>query len=517
VTDDAGRFRFTRLPAGRYSISARKAGYPQMNYGARRANRTGSGVVIADGQALTDVTVTLARGAVIEGTVYDEQGTPMPGVPLNAWEVRTALSGDRTLTFPRAGGDVTTDDRGMYRIYNLPPGEYTIGTAWYFSSTIVRVPTDDEIRAAFAVSTAAAAPGTTSARVAAPSTPLSYSPIYHPDLVDPMSARTFTLAAGEERTGVDVRMRMVPMSYVEATVTDQDGSTPQNIEIQLSRRSPIAALNSATVTFGAGGRYRSEPLPPGDYGFVVTAAATPNQPARTAAMPLTISGAEPIKLSITLQSQPPVAGQLIFEGSTAPPDKTRISVGLGYAPNSFGNRNSIRSTVSADGVLKIDNVSPGRYILYSTVPGQPSTGPTGWTLLSAQADGRDVTDQVFEIGSGAPPSLTLTYTDKIGELSGRLVQPSGKPGTDYFVVIVPKEREYWLPGSRRIVSTRPDLDGRYVLRGLPAGNYQIAVTTEFDTDDLREMSALEKLVAASVPVTLGAGEQKTFDIRVGGG
>jgi len=37
VTDDAGQFAFTNLPADRYSLSAAKAGYVPWNYGSKRA------------------------------------------------------------------------------------------------------------------------------------------------------------------------------------------------------------------------------------------------------------------------------------------------------------------------------------------------------------------------------------------------------------------------------------------------------------------------------------------------
>jgi protocatechuate 3,4-dioxygenase beta subunit len=91
VTDEAGRFLFAAIPAGRYTLTVRKPGYPQMSFGAREPFRTGSGVVVAAGQALSGLSITLARGGVIEGTVYNEQGQPVPGVPVQPWELRTAL------------------------------------------------------------------------------------------------------------------------------------------------------------------------------------------------------------------------------------------------------------------------------------------------------------------------------------------------------------------------------------------------------------------------------------------
>jgi len=113
--------------------------------------------------------------------------------------------------------------------------------------------------------------------------------------------------------------------------------------------------------------------------------------------------------------------------------------------------------------------------------------------------------------------LVVTFTDQVSELSGSLTLPSGAPATDFFVIAIPADKTYWLPQSRRIVSARPDRTGRYVFRGLPAGDYRIALTTDLVPRDLQEVSALEQLAAQSVPVTLTTGEKKTLDLRPAGG
>src|SRR5207344_3609621 len=51
-TDDHGRFVFTGLPGGRYTLVATKPGYVRAAYGARRADRPGTPITLADGQQL---------------------------------------------------------------------------------------------------------------------------------------------------------------------------------------------------------------------------------------------------------------------------------------------------------------------------------------------------------------------------------------------------------------------------------------------------------------------------------
>src|SRR5262245_41276838 len=63
VADDEGRFAFTGLPAGRFTVTAQKSGYPERSYGAKQPYRTGSGVLLQDGQHVIDLSLTLAKGA----------------------------------------------------------------------------------------------------------------------------------------------------------------------------------------------------------------------------------------------------------------------------------------------------------------------------------------------------------------------------------------------------------------------------------------------------------------------
>ena len=155
---------------------------------------------------------------------------------------------------------------------------------------------------------------------------------------------------------------------------------------------------------------------------------------------------------------------------------------------------------------------PGRYRLGAAV-----SGPTGqqWMLQSIVAGERDVTDLPFEVPDGSVPPLTVTFTDRVSELSGTLTDATGRPAPGYFVIVASAIREYWLPGSRRIVSGLPDVNGRFVFRALPPGDYRVAVTTDLVQSDLADRNALVEMMNQSTPVTIGVGEKKVFDIRLG--
>jgi len=516
VADDEGRFSFTSLPSGRFTITAKKAGYPEMSYGAKRPFRAGSGVFLQDGQQVRDLALTLARGAALTGTVYDDHGQPMPGVPLMAWEIRTALGGERTLDYASSGPDtVITDDRGMYRVYGLPPGEYTVGTTWYYSGLgyDVRVLTDAEIRAAFqAANQSAAVPG---APVTPPRDPPrhNYSAVFSPGVIDPLSAATFSVAAGEERAGVDLRMQFVPMSGIDVTIVSPDGNAV-TAGVTIARRSAVKALNTMQVRPGQSeARFTTGSLSPGLYSILAEVPARPGKSPLWAIADAMVGGDKNVAVSLALQSTLTASGRVVFEGATAPPaDLSKVSVFLrGMGPVSA----QTGSAVDASGGIAITGVIPGPYRISGSVPAA-AAGAT-WSVRSVVLDGQDVTDRSFDIGAGGATGLVVTFTDQVSELSGSLTLPSGAPATDFFVIAIPADKSYWLPQSRRIVSARPDRTGRYGFRGLPAGDYRIALTTDLVPRDLQEVSALEQLAAQSVPVTLTTGEKKTLDLRPAGG
>jgi protocatechuate 3,4-dioxygenase beta subunit len=514
ITDDQGRFSVTDLPVGRFTVSAEKTGYPRVSYGATRPYRAGAGIFLQAGQKVVDIRLSLASGAGFTGVVYDEHGEPLPGVPVQAWEVRTALSGERTVEFPSAGVETTytTDEQGRYRIYGLAPGDYVMGTAWFYHGQpfAIRMLTDAELRAAFQSAGQQQSGGD---RSAAPDPArYNYSPVFSPGVVDPFAAGVFSLEAGQMRTGVDLRMQFQPMSSVEATITAPDGTEPVT-RTTLSHRNIPDALNTMSMMPAASGRYREGSLSPGDWRLSAQVPAEAGKPAMWAIADFTASAGQPITLSLFLQPALVLKGAVRFESALAKPpaDLSRLNILLRKVGLS---ELETATAIDPTGAVSITGVIPGQYSLRATVPAGIS-GATTWAVKSVVAGGQDVTDRRFEIPSSGLPDLTITFSDVTTELAGAITTATGGPATDYFVIAIPADRAYWLSGSRRIASTRPDGSGRYQFRTLPAGEYRIALTTDLVPEDLRDTAALERLFAQSVAVSMGAGEKKTLDLRTG--
>jgi hypothetical protein len=111
-----GRFRFTELPDGNYTVTATKPQFLQ--------DQPDHASVML-GPSREDFQVTMSPLGVIEGTATDLDGNPLPGIVIRAM-TSSVVSGRRKVEEIRS--DVT-NDRGAYRIWSLEPGKYYLKAA----------------------------------------------------------------------------------------------------------------------------------------------------------------------------------------------------------------------------------------------------------------------------------------------------------------------------------------------------------------------------------------------------
>ncbi len=598
ISDDQGRFNFTALPAGRFTMTASKAGFVDIAYGAKRPGRPGTAIQLADGQKLDRLAMTMPRGSVLTGVVVDENGEPSPGTQVRAlrYAIRT---GEKSLQ--QAGQD-QTDDRGMYRIYALQPGDYIV-------SAVPRNMGVGDLRASIATEVATlmqqaqaqngggggggridgaalvAVTGSPGAQqlmnraielqqqlaTTEQQQPTAYAPVYYPGTTSPVSATTVTLGVGEERTSVDFMLQLVPTAQVEGTVVGPDGTIPANLTITLvpndgTGMPGIPGVGGNNARPNAQGQFVFRNITPGQYSLQARAnifkpngadqntqavqgplggrggvagrgRGGPQEIAQVlwAATDLTVAGQNLPAVALTLQPGMTVAGRLDFEGGQPPQDLSGSRVTLlprGQQPMAMGNIPP--ATVDAGGHFTIAGVPPGRYVFTASVTaaggqggplGGRGAGPAAgglsasspWTLKSAVAAGRDALDFPLDINPNQDiESAVLSFSNRTQELSGTIQDAAGRPTSDFTIIVFPSDKRYWLPQSRRITSARPATDGRFSLRGLPAGDYRLTAVTDVEPGEWYDPAFLAQLLNVSIPIALAEGETKTQDIKLAG-
>jgi hypothetical protein len=526
VTDDSGRFVMSALAAGQYSITADKTGYLRMNYGATRPARLGTSVVLADGQHAAGLTIAMPRGAVIAGTVTNSAGEPEPDVQVTAlyWQLR---NGERTLVPVTS---TVTDDRGGYRLAGLNRGDYLVSVE---PPEAARGPADLIQIADGAVDRALRQiqePATAAAPLSAPRPrPLGPAPVFYPGTVRSAAALTVTLAGGEERGGIDIRTELVPMARVTGTVS-ADGQPVAGVQVSLLSLGPPAPNFAYAIggrlgprTTDAQGQFAFIGVPPGEYRVQVSTRAIgarsggppPDPNPRMAFATVDVDGND-LALDLTLQPGMSMSGRFVFDGASPPVSLAGAQVGLEGLHISPGWQVDIfKADAAADGSFRASGLAPGRFLLSAMAPG--STPTSGWALKSMVANTRDLLDAPFELSPGEILSdVVVTFTDRPAELTGALQNSSGTPTSDYFIVVFSTDPKFWFPNSRRIVSVRPNSAGSYSIRNLPPGEYLLSALTDVETGEWFDPDFLRALAAASpIKITIGDGEQKRQDLRIG--
>jgi len=225
---------------------------------------------------------------------------------------------------------------------------------------------------------------------------------------------------------------------------------------------------------------------------------------------VTVEGRD-LDVSLTLQPGIPVSGRVEFKTATpmTADDIAAVRIQLRaidgptitYQPAAVVTE---RRTFAFDGVVP----GPFRFI---------STTGAGRELFatSATIGGREALDGPIDIKS-AITDMAVVFTDRPSEVTGTLQDATGRPATDYFIVVFSTNRAYWTPLSRRVMQTRPGNDGKYVLRNLPAGEYLLAALTDLAPGDTSDPTFLAQLVSSAQKITVTDGSTTVQPFRIGG-
>ena len=535
LTGADGRFMFRDLGSGGFTVTASKGGYADGASGRRRPGGAPQALTLTDVQRSHTAVIRVWKNAAIAGTVLDEAGEPVVGLAVLAM-ARTLVGGRRR--FGHAGATAITDDRGMYRIGNVQPGEYLVMASPPLMSA--RVSTLLEARASgrggagelAALATGALLSGTMGLQVgdamigigrgqATPPPPAGarmqvYPPTFHPAANSPAQAVTIVVASGEERTGVDLQLQPVAAARVSGTVSTPAGPAalatlhlvPEGFdEVDPWAFAPLAGAD-------AGGTFTFPAVTPGQYRLQTTVRPTPsgtNNDVFWTDMPMTIAGADVDGVVVSTHPGLRLAGRFEFEGTnprpTGPPQRPTLTVPIsleradGPAPVPRGGTSS-----SQDG-FALTGIPGGRYRV------RVSNSPAGWMFKSATLNGVDVSETPFDFSRDVS-DLVITFTDRWTGVSG-VVQGTGADAA--VVLVFPTDAQAWTDygtTSRRLKSARPNAQGRFGLSSLPPGDYFIVAIPDEQSADWIDPKTLDALARLATQISIGDGDHRTIDLRV---
>lgn len=509
VADDDGQFAVEGLAGGRYAVSASKPGYLTAYFGNRVSYlRPSTPIALAPGERRVDLQLFVARGAAIEGTVRDEWGQPLASAQVSARLLSPARGERRFVAASSGPAWVVTDDRGQFRLYGLVPGEYTVRAG---VATMASILSAEEVEAA-------RQQVTTGQRVT-PRAPTvrRLAPAYYPDVTEELRASTVRLGLSEQVSGIDVTVRAVPMSSVSFVAGANSGAPLAALSIGVANLSTgqLWASRGGVIADPLTGRGRVPGLMPGRYLFFGSASeAADLDRVWYLSREVELGGADVVDLPLVFQPGVRVSGRVTAStsASTAMPVLNGVRVQLNAVSEIRGLAlGATRSApVDADGRFEVEGVAPGTYRL-------GLSGLEGWSLVSALSQGVDTLDSALNVGTSIDVAdLDLRISPGESEVAGQVIDAQGRPASDLTVVAVPADRALWSSSRRLSGPAHVGTDGRYEIRGLPAGRYVLAVVGVVESDVLDDPAVLEQLAASGVVVDLAEGQHLTQHLKIGG-
>jgi hypothetical protein len=333
VTDDRGRFNCARLPPGRYTVNVTRDGWVPASYGAKRPLRAGTPIPLAAGQH-AEIVVRMMRGAVITGTLLDENG--QPAVNARVVALRSMMQyGERRLVALGVPG--VSDDRGVYRIYGLAPGDYLVGRRRTAERPSCGPPPT------WTCTTHAPQSGHRRRQIAA----LRSRPRIFLERRSDAGVCNL-LRPGEERSG-GLRPATHPHCPRGGTLSTPDGGPmPSNAQLTLLASAQTAFPGVAfdglrTTHVPADGGFSFGGISPGVYTLLARATLSPGARAEGstrdgapqvlwASTEIAVDGERVSGVALTLQPALTLSGQVRFEGTRLKPPATMTSIRITAEP-----------------------------------------------------------------------------------------------------------------------------------------------------------------------------------------
>jgi hypothetical protein len=478
-----GSYEMLGVPAGRYGIEAHKDGQdPSM---MSTSGRRPPAIPIVVGDGALDVDIALASGGAIEGTVVDDQGDPMEGVVVAAFLL--TRNGDR-IDATRTGRERVTDDRGRYRLFELPAGEYIVAA----DANAEPSGLDRHVRAGLVR-------------------------VFHPSVFDIDAAARVVLAIDAELAGVDIEYGLTPTARVRGTADDSRGDPVDGFALLVPRTRQAGVTDEPRFApIGPDGALAFTNVPPGNYVLQVIREAGMGQSEEFAAQLVSVGEVDPAPLSIRTAGRSSIRGRVLIEGpgregrvqgSMSPLTFRAVPLDPDLAPSFEAGRT--RGIVSSSGTFEIGGlVGPTRIT--------PSVLPDGWYAKSFMLGRVDLLTTVFDFGGGQSFDRATLVLSAGGVIEGRVTPPRQGPVREPIVFAFSTDRTWWGEPSQYVKVARAGQDGQFHLSGLPPGEYLVAAADAGDTAvDFAQPGAdlLQRLASRARRVEVDEGETRRLTIE----
>ncbi len=434
VTADGGKFEFTGVPAGKYSLTGAKRGFITASYDQHDQYST---AIVTGADLETEALVLrLAPAAVISGKILDESGEPVRRATVTLYYQDHSSGVDQ---IHQARG-AQTDDLGEYEITSLMPGTYFLSVnaqPWY------AVHPRSEPRG--------------SARKSQPDPPENFDPsldvayplTYYADATDADAATPIPIRGGEHLQ-MEIHLNPVPSLRILFRVPNlaNGGYIIPQLNQPTFDGSTYFRVDNANVI--SPGLVEITGVPAGRYDIRLNGAGVATE----------MNGVDLVKNGEEIDTHHSEALSTV-KLSVQVPGEAALPARLAVALRAAHRAPVAWKPLDTKGEAELEQIPPGRYELAFWGPPRP------YSIARMSAEGATVSGHSLTVGAGASASVSLTLVGGSSRMEGT-AKRAGKAVAGAMVVLVPKDPVMDHTLFRRDQS---DLDGTFALQDVVPGAY----------------------------------------------
>ena len=447
TTDYEGNYRLMNLAAGRYSVTPLA---PAMVIpGDNMYGSAGRFVIVSEGEMIEKIDFSITRGGVITGRITDSDGKPVIEERVQLTPADNTNPGRFFMLNPFM---LQTDDRGIYRIYGIPPGRYTLSVGVASQDGMVRV---------------------------GPVSRGYFERTFYPGETDIKKATIIEVTEGGEAKEINIKLGRRSQTFIVSgrVVDAETGSPVPNVVIGYGSYSPaekqITSYGFGQSRTNARGQFTLEGVVPGRFAaFTMVEAETYAEPA-----PFEVRDADVGGLEVKVRRGATLTGVTQIEGTTDKAVMARLqqlSIGISVQSPTLGPPGSRPATINPDGSFRLTGLPPGRASLYLHVYPQPKD----LRLVRVERDGVAQPNGI-EITPGADiRNVRVIFEYGGGSIRGQVTVENGQlpEGSRMFVFINKPDDQ---ANAQPVSYSQADTRGRFLIEGLPTGEYIIVINAQF--------------------------------------
>jgi protocatechuate 3,4-dioxygenase beta subunit len=479
-TDESGRYHFTGVPAGRYSVFAVAPGYvsPEESDFSRR----GKSLNLADGDKVENIDLEIKRGGVITGRVVDSQGRPVIEERVTLTRVDANNKPQGYFLYNGNYDIYQTDDRGFYRIYGAPEGRYLVSVGQAESAGSATIIYRREF----------------------------YPRVFYPDATSESEAKAINVSEGSEASNIDITVSDPKQTYdVSGRVVDAGGGQPvAGVEVVVGRLMKdgryAGGYSGNGARSGPNGEFRLFGVAPGMHAVV---ARPDNATGGFISDPVIVDIGEGsvTGVEIKVRQGASISGVVIIEGTNDPKIQAKLlqtSLSATVRPTSQAQAAQVNSSfvrVKADGSFQLRGLHPGKAVLSVNHP----MNARDLRMLRIERNGAPVSDGIEIEADEQVTGVRVILIHGSLAIRGELRVVGGPAPANYSFFVSPRRVDQ--PGLS-LQGAEVDARGRFVIENLPPGEYDLRVTPVFYSNSAPLSPEIRRRIRSSVErVILSAG------------